>query len=752
MDGISNGKLELIDSHDLLSANMANYGPYSCIVENHDMEINTRNINDTNIDDHINYVFNVFHDGINLDEIQSSMVHVTFIDKPDGAVKYTLEDYLIQLIFWKLPASIHEAITTETVFWNRRITTGYICDYVNRIFIKKYIDRIKRENIQMNTELLINMNININETFEMFKRFTAFQMYLNSTLCLEDTLDFMNKYPDFNDSMHLRLDGTPLSEVNKLGMDAADLQIKYITAPESDHCLKVFFQSGECLAKKQYKEVQAHVGPKPNGEGGIQPAQIDASYLNGGLNNPEAYVIDAAASRVAQIQSHENVGKSGDFARILELNSMDTMLYPDSRYKCDTKHTITRYIKDQATLSKYDGRYYRFHKIYSSAGSNDQDKVIDAQKDTWLIGKTIELYSPMTCASRSRSEGICYRCYGDLAYTNFNINVGVIATEIVSSKYTQRQLSAKHILEAKVRELQWNNPVDSVFEINFNTITCYNTEQYPEYIERYANAVLIINIADFDYEDENDDLEFNAFVTSFAVRENGVTTEYHTDQNDMIYLAYELNEIIASKMKSSRYRNLTDEDIDIEIPFSELIELDELFMFHIGNDELSKTILAAKALINSARITCVLNKDEILEQFCDTNIAGGFDTSSVHYEIILANQMRDADDELEYPDWTKVNIKYQIPTLDKSLKHNPSVTASLQYQKLAQMIWKPIMYIKHRKSINDLYFMVQPQPYIHEAGLVADSREVNIKSDADRNMCEAVRFNKDLIGKGEIKR
>ena len=76
-------KLELTDSHNLLKANMANYGPYSCIVENHEMSINTSQLNDSNIDDHINWIFNIFADGINLDEIQSSMMHVTFVNKPN---------------------------------------------------------------------------------------------------------------------------------------------------------------------------------------------------------------------------------------------------------------------------------------------------------------------------------------------------------------------------------------------------------------------------------------------------------------------------------------------------------------------------------------------------------------------------------------------------------------------------------------------------------------------------------------------
>lgn len=735
-------QLQMVDSHELLKQNMANYGPYSCIAQNYEMSINSWDINDTNIDEQIDCIFNILLDGIDLEEIQSAMVHVNFPDKKDRVFHYVLPDYLLQLIFWKLPVSINEPLTTETIFWSRSTTTGYISSYVNNIFIKKYINRIKRDNIQMNTELLMNMNICINETFEEFKKFIAYQQYLNVTLCLEDTLDFMNKYPEFNDAMHVKLADAPLADIYKLGMDATKTQIDYITRPGSNHCLRMFFISRECLNDKQFKEVSAHIGLKPNGEGGLIPASIDGSFLNGALNNPEAYAVDASASRVAQMLSHENVGKSGDFARILELNSMDTKLYPDSRYKCDTKHTITRYIKDQATLNIYDGRYYRFKKIIDD-GKFEMDHIIDAEKDTWLIGRTIELFSPMTCASRSRGEGVCYRCYGDLAYTNFNINIGVIATEIVSSKYTQTQLSAKHLLEAHVRELLWNNVIENVLKINSNTITCYDDE---EHLQRYANSKLVINTADFDYEDENDDLEYNSFITSFRIIENGVTTEYHIDGDECIYLSNEMDDIMASKLKAIRSHGVQDdEDVDIVIPMSELVDLDQLFLFHIGNDELSRFVTAAKRLLNKGSETGSLSKDEILEHFCAINLSGGFGTSSIHYEIILANQMRDADDELEYPDWTEENTRYQILTLDKSLRHNPSVTTSLQYQKIAQQIWKPITYIKSKSSMNDLYFMVQPQKYIHVDGLVTDS--VNIRSDVDENMKECVTFNKDLIGK-----
>ena len=727
----------------LLLKNTANYGPYSDLIANDGvMTVNCRNINDMNIDDHLKWIHNILLDGINLEKVQNYKIYVCFLDMQNVPIAYSIEDYYVQLIFWKLPVSIGMPLTSNTIFHQRAITTGTIARYINREYVKKFISNIKQNNIQMNTELLMTMNLNINECLEMFKSFIDFQMYLCNTLCLEDTIDMMNKYPEFYDSMHLRLAGTPLSEVQQLGMEAAKVQVDYITREDSDHCLKMFFQSGECLSIKQYKEVQAHVGAKPNGEGGIIPAMIDNSYINGGLDNVESYAVDASASRVAQMLSHENVGRSGDFARILELNCQDTKLNPDSRYKCDTKHTITRHIDSQKTLDLYDGRYYRFRKIFED-GQDEPDRVIDSENDTWLIGKTIELYSPMTCASRSRGEGVCYRCYGDLAYTNFNINIGVIATELVSSKYTQRQLSAKHILEAHVKELVWNNHIEDIFEINFNTIKCYDSEEYEEL---YKHMNLIINTGDFDYEDKNDDLEYNAYVIGFKIDIDGVVTEYHTQNNDCIYLSGDMNEIIADKLE--HMKSYDGEDVDVSIPVTELLDCDELFLFHINNDELSKAVTMAKAILNKGTITETHTKESILEEFCNINLKAGFNTKSIHYEIIIANQMRDANDNLDYPDWSQRHVDYKIVALSKSLIENPSVTTSLQYQKIAQQIWKPITYIKRKPAMNDLYFMIQPQEYIHSAGLIADS--TTIVSDSEENVIEAVSFNKDLIGRGEF--
>jgi hypothetical protein len=726
---------------ELLMNNTANYGQYADLVFNGSMHVNSRNINDMNIDQHIRQVFNILLDGINLERVQGYCIYVTFVDMAIP-VKYTIEDYFVQLIFWKLPAAIHEPLTTETMFLHRDITVGIICEYVNKIYIKKYIENIKRSNLQMDQSMLMSMNININGCFEMFKMFIDLQMYMNNTLCLEDTLDLMNSNQRFNDLMHIDFSNVPLDMFDEIAMDATHEQIEIIK--QTDHCTAVMFRSGQGLKDKQFKEMNTGVGPKPDGMGTIIPAPITTSYLNGGLNTTERYAVDASASRVAQMLSHENVGRSGDFARILELNCQDIKLHQDSRYKCNTKHTITRFIKDQKTLNIYNGRYYRFKKIFQD-NQNEADKVIDAETDTWLIGRTIEIFSPMTCASMSRGEGVCYRCYGDLAYTNFNINIGVIATELVSSGYTQRQLSAKHLLEAHVKSLTWNNPLDEFLEISFNTIKAYDSDDYNE---MYANASLIINTGDFDYEDENDDIEYNAYITSFMIEYNGVKTEYHTENNDYIYLSGDMNDIIEAKLRSMRFYNSGDA-VDVKIPLSQLVDCDEIFLFHIDNDELSKAVNSAKALLNKKAETSKYTKDEILAEFCDINLSGGFKVQSVHYEIIIAAQMRDAYDKLVFPDWTDPNVQYQILTLSKSLTDNPSFTTSAQYQKIAQMIWKPITYIKTKPAMNDLYFMIQPQEYIHSAGLIADTTD--IKSDREENIIEAVSFNKDLIGKGDFR-
>ena len=67
----------------------------------------------------------------------------------------------------------------------------------------------------------------------------------------------------------------------------------------------------------------------------------------------------------------------------------------------------------------YDLRYYR-------ENPNGLDFFFDAKNidKSKVMHKKLYFRSPMTCASAARGEGICRKCYGDLWYTNQEINVG----------------------------------------------------------------------------------------------------------------------------------------------------------------------------------------------------------------------------------------------------------------------------------------------------------------------------------------
>ena len=61
-----------------------------------------------------------------------------------------------------------------------------------------------------------------------FRDLRIFQVYLANTLNLEDTIDLMRQYPEFNDTVHFNIDGIPLEDIKEAGMAVTNKQIKYI--------------------------------------------------------------------------------------------------------------------------------------------------------------------------------------------------------------------------------------------------------------------------------------------------------------------------------------------------------------------------------------------------------------------------------------------------------------------------------------------------------------------------------------------
>ena len=688
--------------------------PYEDLCNTGHQTIYTKDLNQDNINDHFNSIINILKDGIETPEVQSMMLHIVFENDTD--LDLSIFDYTINLMFWQFCTIVNHPIWDVHVVFPEDITKKYIKEYIDNIFVDKYRKKLP----------FIELNQTIDAVIGKFRDLRQFQMYLANTLNLEDTIDLMNQYPEFNETVHFDTTGIPLEDIKEAGMAATNKQIRYIK--NSNHCLRDSFRTGEAISPKQYKEVAVNIGSKPDGQGSVFPHPIKHSFMNGGLQSAEEICIESSVGRVAQLLQKTNVGESGAFARQLELNNQDTFLNPDPNYVCDTHNFEEITIENETMLNMYDLRYYR-------TNPNGIDKKLNAKKDKNLIGQRLFFRSPMTCASAARGHGICYKCYGDLAYAEQEINIGQIAAEGLSSIYTQILLSAKHLLESLVIKMEWTKQFYELFTITFNTIALKENGTYRGY-------KLIID-DDIKSEEEIDDIEYNYYINSFIVRTpDGEDIKIKTTEADNIYIEPDFYQYIMSVQPED---DNSDESYYVELNMVDLMDFPVLFVVQVRNNELSATMDKIKKLIDNKSIIESYDRNSILKEFITTNIQGNIKLNAVHFEVLLMNQIRAADDDLDVPDWTIPNAPYKILTLSKSLSENRSITVRLQSNKVSKALSNPQNRFISKPSMTDIYFMEQPQEYL-DPEMISD--EYVPKSDKEEGVIQPVSFDNPKLRVG----
>jgi hypothetical protein len=688
--------------------------PYEDLCNTGHQTIYTKDLNQDNINSHFNSIINILKDGIETPEVQAMMLHVVFENDTD--LDLSIFDYTINLMFWQFCTIVNHPIWDVHVIFPEDITKKYIKEYIDNIFVDKYRKKLP----------FIELNQTIDAVIGKFRDLRQFQMYLANTLNLEDTIDLMNKYPEFNETVHFDTTGIPLEDIKEAGMAATNKQIRYIK--NSDHCLRDSFRTGEAISPKQYIEVAVNIGSKPDGQGSVFPHPIKHSFMNGGLQSAEEICIESSVGRVAQILQKTNVGESGAFARQLELNNQDTFLNPDPNYVCDTHNFEEITIENETMLNMYDLRYYR-------TNPNGIDKKLNAKKDKNLIGQRLFFRSPMTCASAARGHGICYKCYGDLAYAEQEINIGQIAAEGLSSIYTQILLSAKHLLESLVIKMEWTKQFYELFTITFNTIALKENGTYRGY-------KLIID-DDIKSEEEIDDIEYNYYINSFIVRTpDGEDIKIKTTEADNIYIEPDFYQYIMSVQPED---DNSDESYYVELNMVDLMDFPVLFVVQVRNNELSATMDKIKKLIDNKSIIESYDRNSILKEFITTNIQGNIKLNAVHFEVLLMNQIRAADDDLDVPDWTIPNAPYKILTLSKSLSENRSITVRLQSNKVSKALSNPQNRFISKPSMTDIYFMEQPQEYL-DPEMISD--EYVPKSDKEEEVIQPISFDNPKLRVG----
>lgn len=686
--------------------NFKNYFMYADSIKNQqNIFVYVPDITVENIDEYTEGVFNILKDGIETDYVHNLKVTISWGD--DIKCKLFIIDYWFNLFMWKMILVNGESIKPKHIFWQSEL---------KRKNIKKFVDDyvLTRDNkIRLGNYFLNN---NICDGLWSFSNIETFAYYLANTINNEDDINLMKACPEFDELYHMSLDGIPFEDVKEEGMKVTNRAIDIIKASKKyigyDHGLAASFKAAEAINPRQFKEARFNIGTKPNGSGGIYPYAINKSFSNGGVNDKLSYFIESSSARTAQILSKNNVGDSGDFARILGLNNTDTILNKNPEYECLSKNFIKFNIKTPSHLSMIKNRYYRFNP-------NGMEYIIDP-KDNSLVGKTIYLRSPITCSCMALGHGICRRCYGDLYYTNLDINVGKIAAEILSAQLTQILLSAKHLLETKIRAMKWNKEFYDWFDTNVNTIILadevsdMDLKKYyilinPEDINLVSEEEDTVSYKDKedDYADDldNEIVLYNEYISNFTLRmPDGNEILFSTENNDPLYISKELNNTI-------RRKAAPDGGL-VKIPLADLKD-DAIFFIKIANNEISKTMEDIQNIINKGSVTELLDKDTAMQSIIDLVIDGHLSIDAVHLEVILANQILDINNNFKKPDWRIPNVPYKLVTLNTALKNNQSVIVSLLYQDLHKVLYNPLTFRKRAPSFFDLFFHEQPQNYVN---------------------------------------
>ena len=679
-----------------------NYNMYAPIAYGEHITVHTNDITMGNFKDHYTGLLNIFKDGIYNEEIHKTMITVVFSD--GITIDLTIEDYFVNITMWYVLIAAGTPICGKHIFFDDETTQNSIKEFIDNFLIEE--NRKKISNVTLN-------NI-IDDATDYFHDIDQFALYLSNTLCLEDSLKLMKADPEFRECLNIDISNTPLEDVKSVGMKAANRSIEIIKDSKKylgyDHCLADPFRAKQGINTKQYKEFQINIGTKPDGQGGVWPTAINHSFINGGVTTPIEYFIESSTGRTAQIIKLKNVGSSGQFARNLGLNNMDSKLYEDPSYDCKSDNFIRIEIRSKQALKMLNNRYYRLHP-------NGMDHLINYKKDIHLLGKTVYLRSPITCASAAAGKGICYKCYGDLAYTlfdveqGFGINIGRIASEILSSALTQKLLSAKHLLETAITKVTWCPEFNDYFEIVDNIIKIAPDLDYKDYrLQIDPDNIELENDEDEDLIDDDDGSSgvYNEFITAFDVVRVSTGEEFHitNDKMEQLFITNELNAVIRRK----------GEPIDgkISIGFNELKE-SYLFVMQIENNELTKTLYKLLNILNKKQTTqSYATISDLYQDLMDTTIEGGLNISSSHLEVILMNQVRDVEDIFNKPKWWEHNPPYNIITLNEALTNNPSVTISISYQKIKRMFYNPLTFKKNGPSFMDLFFMERPQVVIYD--------------------------------------
>jgi hypothetical protein len=362
------------------------------------------------------------------------------------------------------------------------------------------------------------------------------------------------------------------------------------------------------------------------------------------------------------VTNYKQVKTSGYLARKLALLTVDTLLDWNNE-DCGTKHGVEVFIENESTFKRLIGRF-----------TVDGNVVEDSDLDE-AIGETVELRSPITCCG---ANGICRKCYGELAILNRELHVGILGVLILSSQITQMLLSTKHLLQTRSEKIDWPEDIFDIFIID-------KDQMIP------TGAVDAITISREDICDDEDDTYIRKFSFKFTTDNGTVIKEVESPLP--LYLNDHVIKIIAEE----------DDELQWNINMSGVSP----FYYSMENEELSKSLKMILDLIEKNEhlglghdINAIMNK--FLQLLNESNII----IQSVHVELILRELLRSTTDILEKPNFSgKKFPEYVVLRLSEAILNSPTLSTSLSFQEIKKQIHDYGSFRRHETGMLDGLFV-----------------------------------------------
>jgi hypothetical protein len=259
-------------------------------------------------------------------------------------------------------------------------------------------------------------------------------------------------------------------------------------------------------------------------------------------------------------------------------------------------------------------------------------------------------------------------------------------------------MSAKNALDTNSKELSFN----SIFHTFFKLCDGFRI-RLKEDTELLENYFLRINIYQIDKKMKIDNMQGNEYIDSFYIydKDSNISEEIKEINNNRLYIGDAIFDKIVSKRNNFEY----DDEGWTEICLNDISFDHDVFFTQVRSEGIIDNLNEMKSFIEKGSELEIDSISKLIDKIYMLLRKGGVIAESVHTEILLRNMIRDKNDIIHLPDYSKDEIEYTILSVNRGIQMSDSIITSLTFEKIKDQFRNPLTYKKTGKSLLDVLFL-----------------------------------------------